>query len=572
MSGIFLSSSDYAAVQRVLLAGSRKYGSASVERLNHAFAASAGLAPAITPKCPEQRPDLMIPGLTEQPWYEPSDFSFCCEVEGAALIVRAEAENIVRSSQALQPVQRDHYVPTGRWDAIFIRVGSTWVEENRRLCPQAFRLTESIPRLSQLSMISVLSGGGHIAPHWGRWNCRLTLHVGLSIPENCGLRVGGETRTWEPGKLLIFDDTFEHEAWNRSDKPRCVLLFDVWHPDLSRVEVEMLEQLREEAGIHDGMATLVRRKEEPRNSHRSRSSGSGSFVSSARIGGVSLDWSRLAEPQPDQYDTNVMLWLVSAMRGGASQQPYKRPPVADSPAVFDGSVAIRYVYRSLPGFETLAEQYPDGPTDHPNIGIAAEYVRSWPAAFQQCQRLLEAIHPATDRTMPLISSEIYRGAVSCSVESLFGTMWSTIFCPFGLAEATIREVASQKLRVLGAVLQFPASTMAALHAHYSNVHVTALDLHLVQALGDSSVREVLARVLEKNVTIIEEGNANLGRELCPGNAGSEFIESILDWTAKTIQLANAFLAGDMNQQKAAPTHTAIRPVGWAAFSNRVGVI
>jgi hypothetical protein len=47
------------------------------------------------------------------------------------------------------------------------------------------------------------------------------------------LRVGEKTRTWEEGKAIIFDDSYEHEVWNYSDCHRIVLVLDVWHPDLS---------------------------------------------------------------------------------------------------------------------------------------------------------------------------------------------------------------------------------------------------------------------------------------------------------------------------------------------------
>jgi hypothetical protein len=80
-------------------------------------------------------------------------------------------------------------------------------------------------------------------------------------------------------------------------------------------------------------------------------------------------------------------------------------------------------------------QYYDAPLDHPNIALATEYIRNWPVAFTQCQRLLEAIHPALDPRMPLETSEVYRGSSCHSFERLFGTMWATIFCPIGLAEA-----------------------------------------------------------------------------------------------------------------------------------------
>jgi aspartyl/asparaginyl beta-hydroxylase (cupin superfamily) len=54
----------------------------------------------------------------------------------------------------------------------------------------------------------------------------LRCHVGLVTPENCALRVAKETRGWTPGSCFVFDDTQEHEAWNRSNQTRVVLLFD----------------------------------------------------------------------------------------------------------------------------------------------------------------------------------------------------------------------------------------------------------------------------------------------------------------------------------------------------------
>jgi aspartyl/asparaginyl beta-hydroxylase (cupin superfamily) len=55
-------------------------------------------------------------------------------------------------------------------------------------------------------------------------------------PEKCSLRVGAEEREWRYGKTLVFDDTIEHEAWNRSTETRIVLLFDVWRPELDPTE------------------------------------------------------------------------------------------------------------------------------------------------------------------------------------------------------------------------------------------------------------------------------------------------------------------------------------------------
>jgi len=64
----------------------------------------------------------------------------------------------------------------------------------------------------------------------------------LLVPAKCGMRVGNgnETRPWHEGKLTIFDDSMEHEAWNSSDELRVVLLFDIWRPELSQIERELI--------------------------------------------------------------------------------------------------------------------------------------------------------------------------------------------------------------------------------------------------------------------------------------------------------------------------------------------
>ena len=60
---------------------------------------------------------------------------------------------------------------------------------------------------------------------------RLTAHLALDIPEgDVGIRVANETRRWEEGKVLVFDDSFEHEVWNNSDKERAILLINFWNP------------------------------------------------------------------------------------------------------------------------------------------------------------------------------------------------------------------------------------------------------------------------------------------------------------------------------------------------------
>src|SRR3954465_4336642 len=85
-------------------------------------------------------------------------------------------------------------------------------------------------------LFSLLKPGAHIPPHHGMLNSRLICHLPLIVPPGCWLRVGNDTRQWEKGKLLIFDDSIEHEALNPTPDLRVILLFDIWRPELSEAE------------------------------------------------------------------------------------------------------------------------------------------------------------------------------------------------------------------------------------------------------------------------------------------------------------------------------------------------
>ena len=101
-------------------------------------------------------------------------------------------------------------------------------------------------------LFSRLLPGAHIPPHHGMLNSRLICHLPLIIPAGCWLRVGNETREWEEGKLLIFDDSIEHEARNPSGETRIILLFDVWKPELGEDERAAISDIFEAIDAYSG--------------------------------------------------------------------------------------------------------------------------------------------------------------------------------------------------------------------------------------------------------------------------------------------------------------------------------
>ena len=109
-----------------------------------------------------------------------------------------------------------------------------------------------IPDKAPNVFFSILKAGSHIPAHTGVTNVRSVVHLPLIVPEGCEFRVGGETRSWVQGRAFAFDDTIEHEAWNRSAADRAVLIIDVWNPYLSDHERAMICGLYEAADAQRG--------------------------------------------------------------------------------------------------------------------------------------------------------------------------------------------------------------------------------------------------------------------------------------------------------------------------------
>jgi hypothetical protein len=115
-------------------------------------------------------------------------------------------------------------------------------------CEQCPRTADALQRVPGLSMagFSRLDPRTHVKPHVGWAGSVYRLHLALVVPPECRLRVLAETRSWQEGRCLIFDDTVEHEAWNNSDSPRGVLMLDFLRPGAAgKVEHHIPDEVRQ---------------------------------------------------------------------------------------------------------------------------------------------------------------------------------------------------------------------------------------------------------------------------------------------------------------------------------------
>lgn len=171
------------------------------------------------------------------PFLDPSLFEWVPHIEAGWQDMRAELEEILVYEEELpnfEDILRD-VAPIsrqGRWKTFLFCAYGYRAEENCVRCPQTAELLEQIPGLVS-AFYSVLLPGTRLPPHRGPYRGVLRYHLGLMVPEPseaCGIVVGGETRHWGDGQSLVFDDGYQHTAWNDTDEPRTVLFADVVRP------------------------------------------------------------------------------------------------------------------------------------------------------------------------------------------------------------------------------------------------------------------------------------------------------------------------------------------------------
>ncbi|KAH7481870.1 hypothetical protein PRIC1_009664 [Phytophthora ramorum] len=134
----------------------------------------------------------------------------------------------------------------GDWNVLYLFLHNVDFKANRELCPKTAAIIESIDAHYDHAFFSALAPRTHIKKHHGPTNKKLRCHLPLVVPGGmCRLRAGDEVVYAQEGKCFVFDDSFEHEAWNDDDaRSRIVLIIDVWHPDLSAQERKFLGFLR----------------------------------------------------------------------------------------------------------------------------------------------------------------------------------------------------------------------------------------------------------------------------------------------------------------------------------------
>ncbi|HZV20828.1 MAG TPA: aspartyl/asparaginyl beta-hydroxylase domain-containing protein [Hyphomicrobiales bacterium] len=169
--------------------------------------------------------------------YDNAVFPWAEKIESEWKLIRKELDNVLVRKDDLpsfhdiaadvSSISQDH-----GWKTFLLTGYGIKSERNIALCPETWRIVQAIPGL-KTAMFSIFEPGKHLPAHRGPYNGVLRLHLGLIVPEprdQVAIRVGERICHWEEGKVIIFDDAYEHEAWNKTDKVRVVLFVDFVKP------------------------------------------------------------------------------------------------------------------------------------------------------------------------------------------------------------------------------------------------------------------------------------------------------------------------------------------------------
>jgi len=159
------------------------------------------------------------------------------DIRREALVVASGLQDIPRFHD-IMPEQAEISANDGRdWRMLIMKAYGVDMPQNLRRCPAVASLMAQSPEVISC-ILSFLAPGKHIPMHRGPFRGILRFHLMLSMPQDesgrpaCVMDVDGTQYRLADGDSLLWDDTYPHEVWNRSNEVRIALLLDVWRPDM----------------------------------------------------------------------------------------------------------------------------------------------------------------------------------------------------------------------------------------------------------------------------------------------------------------------------------------------------
>ncbi len=182
---------------------------------------------------PLQRPvSRYVPGLTSLPWHNKANYPFIAKLEEGSSEIREELLWNLRERREMFTEEQENLHVGGEWTELRLKSSGYGFTKYTEYFPKTMKQIRECGQEFTSIKFSAIQPGTHIRTHTGPSNERLRVHLTLFHTGGARIRVGTDWHTWEEGKAIIFDDSWEHEVVHNGKDMRVVLIMDIWHPEL----------------------------------------------------------------------------------------------------------------------------------------------------------------------------------------------------------------------------------------------------------------------------------------------------------------------------------------------------
>ncbi len=197
---------------------------------------------------PIQFPAYYLKDSHAKAWHDPYQYEWVALLEASAKGIAQEALAIFEQNLMHIHPENNDLAGYGTWNTFFFYKNGERYLNHLNQCPLTANVLAKIPGvdIAGRTYFSAMTPDIHVKPHCGPHNFKLRTHLGLVTTPDAKIRVANEVRAWPQAQCIVFDDSFEHEVWNKSGKVRIVLIVDVWNPCLSAEEKLALEYIMPE--------------------------------------------------------------------------------------------------------------------------------------------------------------------------------------------------------------------------------------------------------------------------------------------------------------------------------------
>ncbi|MDB9963941.1 aspartyl/asparaginyl beta-hydroxylase domain-containing protein [Vicingaceae bacterium] len=179
--------------------------------------------------------------LEEERYYDSEKFEWTKALENNSVTIQNEVLAYIEGNELKPYFNKALVSKPNQWKTDGLLFWGYFSRKNYSNFVETWSIIKSIPGLVSFS-ISVLEAGTVIKEHNGDTNAIIRVHLPILVPEglpNCSFTVANETRPWQVGKTILFNDAQEHWAQNLSSGKRVVLLIDVIRPEFLHRKFEI---------------------------------------------------------------------------------------------------------------------------------------------------------------------------------------------------------------------------------------------------------------------------------------------------------------------------------------------